>query len=155
MAKISAVIIARNEENNIERCIKSLQGVADEVLLVDTGSADRTIKLAMSLGAEVLAIEWQSYARSKNIGNERAGYDHILSLDADEALSPELAAAILAEKPRLGSLYRFNRLTNYCGQWIRHCGWYPDPKLRLFDRRAAAGRGNLCTSRCNTTAAWQ
>lgn len=97
MAKISAVIIARNEENNIERCIKSLQGVADEILVVDTGSADRTINLAMSLGAEVLAIDWQGYTRSKNIGNERACYDHILSLDADEALSPELAAAILAE----------------------------------------------------------
>ena len=143
MPKISAVIIARNEENHIERCIKSLQGVADEILVVDTGSVDRTIGLAMSLGAEVLAIEWQGYARSKNIGNERASYDHILSLDADEALSPELREAILAEKPRLGGLYRFNRLTNYCGQWIRHCGWYPDPKLRLFDRRAARWEGEF------------
>lgn len=143
MDKISAVIITRNEAKNIERCLISLQGVADEIVVVDAHSEDETANICRRHGARVFLKEWGGFAANKNFGNAQAAYDHILSVDADEALSPELAQAILAEKPRLKPLYTFNRLTNYCGRWIRHCGWYPDRKLRLFDRRIARWEGEF------------
>lgn len=141
MDKISAVIITRNEAKNIGRCLASLQDVADEIIVVDAHSDDHTVEICRQHGAQVYLKDWEGYAANKNFGNERATHHHILSLDADEVLSPELARAIVAEKAQLKPLYSFNRLTNYCGQWIRHCGWYPDPKLRLFDRRIARWEG--------------
>ncbi len=143
MNKISAVIIAKNNENDIKRCLTSLKDVADEIIVVDAFSQDRTPEISKKLGATVYQIEWHGYSRNKNYGNQKASHDFILSIDSDEALSPELAAAIIAAKPDLGSLYTFNRRTNYCGKWIRHCGWYPDVKLRLFDRRVAQWEGDF------------
>ena len=133
--KISVVIITFNEEKNITRCINSVKKIADEIIVVDSFSTDRTVAVAESCGAKVIQTQWQGYAATKNYGNTIATHDYILSLDADECLSDELQQSIANEKDNLEDVYEMNRLTNYCGSWIRHGGWYPDTKIRLFDRR--------------------
>jgi glycosyltransferase involved in cell wall biosynthesis len=143
MEKISAVIITVNEERRIGACLDSLTGVVDEIVVVDGYSEDRTPELCRERGARVVQTEWRGYATTKNFGNELASHDAILSIDSDEALSPELAGSIHSIRGEPGSLYECNRLTRYCGHWIRHCGWYPDRKLRLFDRRVARWEGDL------------
>ena len=136
--QISAVIICLNEERNLGRALNSLNGIVDEVLVLDSGSTDRTRDIALLHGAKFLDIEWEGYASTKNRGNEMASFEHILSLDADEELSPELQQSILKLKSS-GETGAFtcNRLTNYCGKWIRHSGWYPDRKIRLFPKGKA------------------
>jgi glycosyltransferase involved in cell wall biosynthesis len=135
MPKLSAVIITKNEERNIGRCIDSMDGVADEIIVVDSGSTDNTERICKEKGASFLYNEWKGYIEQKNYANSLAKHKHILSLDADEALSDRLRESILKEKENFQSdAYEMNRLTNYCGKWIRHCGWYPDRKLRLFDK---------------------
>jgi glycosyltransferase involved in cell wall biosynthesis len=136
MRKISAVIITYNEEKNIGRCIDSLQGVADEILVVDSFSTDRTPEIVAERGAVYLANPFGGHIEQKNFAMAQARYDYILSLDADEALDDPLRRSILAIKNDWqADGYTMNRRTNYCGQWIWHCGWYPDRKLRLWDRR--------------------
>lgn len=134
--KISAVIIAGNEEEKIAEAIRSVDW-ADEVLVVDARSTDRTRETAEELGARVIVRPWPGFALQKQFGVDAAKFDWILSLDADERISPELTAEIMAIKntrePADG--YRFSRLAYYGGRPIRHCGWYPDWQLRLFDRR--------------------
>ena len=133
--QIAALIIARNEAANIERCIASLRGVADEILVLDSDSTDDTVALARAAGATVTEVVWKGYAQTKNEGHLLTRAPYILSVDADESLSEGLRAEILAVKPRLkGEAYAMPRLNWYCGRWIRHCGWYPDPKIRLFPR---------------------
>lgn len=136
MSKISAVIITFNESNNIARCIRSLSGVADEIVVSDSFSTDRTVELAKELGAKVLLHPFTGYGATKNNANEHAENDWILSVDADEELDPELAQGILHLKNQLAAdtVYECQRLNNYCGQWIKHGGWYPDKKVRLFNR---------------------
>ncbi len=134
--QISATIVTLNEERNIARAIQSLT-CADEILVVDSGSTDRTREIAAGLGARVIEEPWRGYAAQKNFAACSAAHDWILSLDADEELTPELASEIAALKhnpaPRDG--YSFPRLAQYLGRWIHHSGWYPDRKLRLYDRR--------------------
>lgn len=134
--KISAVIIAKNEERNIGRCLRSLQRVADELLVVDSGSTDRTVDICQQHGARVLQHPFEGYRDQKNYATAQAIHDYVLSLDADEALSVELERSIMAVKSdwRCDG-YTFNRLNYFCGDWVRHSGWYPDCKIRLFDRR--------------------
>lgn len=135
--KLSVVIIAFNEEHNIGRCIQSVQGLADEVLVVDSFSADRTVAICQELGARVVQHAFAGHIEQKNYALSQAAFDWVLSLDADEALSDTLKQSIQNIKPTLQSGaegYTMNRLTNYCGHWVRHCGWYPDTKLRLFNR---------------------
>ncbi len=133
MPKISAAIITFNEEKNIERCIKSLVEVSDEVIVVDSGSTDSTIEIANNLGAKVIFNKFEGHIQQKNFAITQTSNDWVISLDADEALSNELKSSILKSKENLfGDGYKFNRLTNYCGKWIKHCGWYPDTKIRLF-----------------------
>ncbi len=135
MAQISAVIITYNEEKNIERCIKSLLPVADEVVVLDSFSTDRTEEICKSLGASFYQQKFAGYREQKNDALAYAKFDYVLSLDADEALSDELKNSILKVKGNLKyDGYIFNRLNNYCGQWIYHSNWYPDKKLRLFNR---------------------
>jgi glycosyltransferase involved in cell wall biosynthesis len=135
---ISAVIIAFNEARNIGRCLESLQGVADEIVVLDSYSTDDTAHICAAYGVRFVQHPFDTYAAQKNRANALARYDLVLSLDADEALSPELRASLLAVKADwTGGAWAVNRLTNYCGQWIRHGGWYPDRKIRLFDRREA------------------
>ena len=133
---LSAVIITYNEARNIGRCLDSLAGVADEVVVVDSFSTDATEAICKAKGARFVQHAFRGHIEQKNWALEQALYPHVLSLDADEALDETLRASILAVKDNWACEgYRMNRLTNYCGQWIYHCGWYPDRKLRLFDRR--------------------
>ena len=140
--RVSAVVITFNEERNIARCLESLRGVADDVVVVDSGSSDRTEEICRAHGADFVRQDWLGYAAQKNLADDRARHDWILSLDADEALSAELRRSILALKQ--GGEVRvaeFARLTNYCGHWVHHGGWYPDRKVRMFDRRKVRWEG--------------
>lgn len=137
MQPLSVVIIAYNEERNIARCINSVAGLAAEVVVVDSYSTDRTVEIATGLGAKVVQHAFAGHIEQKNYALSQATHNWVLSLDADEALSDELRIAIqnlhLENSPTQG--YTMNRLTNYCGHWVRYCGWYPDVKLRLFNRQ--------------------
>jgi glycosyltransferase involved in cell wall biosynthesis len=136
--KISATIITYNEERNIARAMESLR-CCDEILVLDSGSSDRTCEIAANLGARVEESAWLGYADQKNWASERAANDWVLSIDADEALSEALEAEIWQLKKRGPSYdgYTMPRLAQYLGRWIFHSGWYPDRKVRLFDRRKA------------------
>lgn len=134
MNKISAIIITYNEERNIERSIRSLSKVADEVIVVDSFSKDKTVSIAEGLGARVFQHAFDGYGPQKKFAAAQAQYPWLLNIDADEAISPELEKSILAVKEKADcNAYKFNILPNYCGAWIRHCGWYPAPKVRLWN----------------------
>jgi len=136
MIKLSAVIITYNEEDKIERCILSLKSVVDEIVVVDSFSTDKTEEFCIRHGAKFIKNPFGGYIEQKNFALTCASNDYILSLDADEALSEELKQSILEVKENwTHDGYYFNRFNNYCGQWIRHSNWYPDRKMRLFDRR--------------------
>lgn len=142
--KISATIITCNEERRIARAIESLR-CCDEIVVVDSGSIDRTAEIAGKLGARVMESPWPGYARQKNLAAERAANDWILSIDADEALSEALEAEIWQIKkngPRFDA-YTMPRLAQYLGRWILHSGWYPDRKIRLYDRRKSRWVGEF------------
>jgi glycosyltransferase involved in cell wall biosynthesis len=142
MEKLSVVIICFNEEKNIGRCIDSVIDVADEILILDSYSTDQTVNIAVSKGAIVKQEVFKGFIEKKNKAVELASYDYVLSLDADEALNPLLAGSILRAKETFTNrAYRMNRCSNYCGQFIRHGSWYPDAKIRLFDRRIAQWGG--------------
>lgn len=141
--KISATIITRNEERNLPRAIESLR-CCDEILVVDSGSTDRTVEIAARFGARVLEANWRGYAGQKNYASDQALHDWVLSIDADEALSEDLEAEIWALKKRgpAYDAYTVPRMAQYLGKWILHSGWYPDRKIRLFDRRKARWVGD-------------
>ncbi len=144
MIQLSVVIITLNEEKNIARCLDSVKGIADEIVVVDSKSTDNTVEICKSYGARVIQHPFEGYVNQKNFANAQATNDHILSLDADEALSDELYHSIKQVKQKFDADgYTMNRLTNYAGKWIRHSGWYPDVKLRLFDRRKGEWTGLL------------
>lgn len=135
MIKISAVIITYNEERNIERCLQSLQGIADEIIVVDSFSTDRTQEICKAFDIKFLQHPFEGHIQQKNYAVTQTSYDHILSLDADEELSPTLRFSIMEVKHKWEKDgYEFNRLTNYCGSWIKYAGWYPDTKLRLWKK---------------------
>lgn len=140
---ITGGIITKNEEENIEECILSLQSVCEEVVVLDSGSEDKTVELAKSLGAVVEDEPWQGFEVAKNRLNQLASHPYILNLDADERLSETLIDSILKAKPMLTGSYSMHRLNNYCGQWIKHCGWYPDKKIRLFPKTTQWKGGSL------------
>ena len=140
--KISAVIITYNEARNIVRCLNSLEGIADEIVVVDSFSKDETETLCKTFNVRFLQHPFEGFMQQKSWACKQAGFNYILSLDADEQLSEELRNSILQVKSDWKSdAYSFNRLTNYIGKWIRHCGWYPDAKLRLWDRRKGSWSG--------------
>jgi len=142
MISISAVIITFNEEHNIARCLDSLVGVVDDIVVIDCFSTDNTEKICLEKGARFVQHAFEGHIEQKNWALGQALYPYILSLDADEALSEALRQSILAVKADWRyDAYIMNRLTNYCGQWIRHSGWYPDRKLRLFERSKGAWGG--------------
>jgi glycosyltransferase involved in cell wall biosynthesis len=134
--KISAVIITFNEADNMGRCLESLKQTADEIVVVDSFSTDRTGEICKSQGVEFIQHPFEGHIEQKNYALSCATNDVVLSLDADEALSDELMESIQTARRSWGAEgYSMNRLTSYCGRWIRHCGWYPDKKIRLWDRR--------------------
>jgi glycosyltransferase involved in cell wall biosynthesis len=140
--QISATIVTLNEERNIARAIESLRSL-DEVLVVDSGSGDRTREIAMHCGARVIEEPWRGYAAQKNFAAACASYDWILSIDADEVVTPELAEEILKLKKNGANFdgYSFARRAQYLGRWIRHSGWYPDRKVRLYNRSKSLWTG--------------
>lgn len=139
---ISAVVITLNEERNIARCIDALEGIADEIVVLDSGSTDATRRICEQKGVAFHTRPFDDYAEQKNRAAALAKHDFILSVDADEAPSETLRASIFAAKagPK-ADVYSMNRLTSYCGRWVKHCGWYPDTKIRLYDRRKAQWTG--------------
>jgi len=143
MPPISATIITHNEARNIARAIRSL-AVADEVVVVDAESTDETRTIAADLGARVVVHPWAGFTAQKNFATEQARHDWILSLDADEELNADAQAAVAhwktGEPGATG--YRLARRARYLGRWILHSGWYPDYKLRLFDRRRGQWQGD-------------
>lgn len=144
-AKISAVIISLNEERNIARCIESLTDVADEIIVLDAYSTDKTIEICRAAEVTFVQREWEGYSEAKNFANNLASGDYILSVDADEALSPELADSILSIRntaPR-GTAYSMNRFSSYFGKWIRHGDWYPDRKVRIFRKDEGHWEGSI------------
>ncbi len=137
MKKISATIIALNEERNIERCLKSLQGIADEVIVVDSFSKDKTVEICEKYGAKVFQHPFEGYGAQKNFAVSLASFDLILSLDADEALSEHLKASLLkAKNDETFDAWKCHRINNFCGKWIKHGGWYPDRQLRFWNKNA-------------------
>jgi len=136
MPKISVVVITLNEEKNIGRCLDSVKEIADEILVVDSFSNDSTREIVESKGGRFIQHTFEDYVKQHIYADSIATYDHILMLDADEALSEELVQSIkVVKKYWKNDGYFMNRMTNYCGKWIKHSGWYPDKKLRLYDRR--------------------
>lgn len=131
---ISVIIITFNEERNIARCIESVKSIADEIIVVDSFSTDNTKTIADSLGAIVLDHEFEGHIQQKNWAKSQASHEFVLSLDADEAISPELAREILTEKQNKFpfAAYTMPRLNFVGEQAIKGCGWYPDRKLRLW-----------------------
>lgn len=142
--KITATIITLNEERHIARAIESLR-CCDEILVLDSGSVDRTMELAEKLGARVLESPWRGYAGQKNWAAEQSANDWILSLDADEALSEALEGEIwnLKKNGPKHDAYTMPRLAQYLGRWILHGGWYPDRKIRLYNRHKAKWVGDF------------
>ena len=135
---ISATIITLNEERHIARVMESLR-CCDEIIVVDSGSVDRTIEIAANLGARVIENPWRGYAEQKNYASDQASNDWILSLDADESLSEALEGEIwhIKKSGAQYDAYTMPRMAQYLGRWILHSGWHPDRKIRLFDRRKA------------------
>jgi len=142
MVKLSVVLITLNEEKNLPRCLDSVKDIADEIVVVDSFSKDRTEEIVNSYGGKVFQKTFDGYVNQKNFADSKATYNHILSLDADEVLSDELRESVKKAKINFtADAYTFNRLTNYAGKWVHHCGWYPDRKMRLFDRTKGAWEG--------------
>jgi len=135
MIKLSIVIITWNEEKNLARCLDSVKEVADEIIIVDSQSTDNTTSIAQNYNAKVFQHVFSGYADQKNFATGQATNDWVLSLDADEALTPRLIESILeVKKNPKHPVFQMPRLTNYCGKWIKHCGWYPDKQTRLYNR---------------------
>lgn len=142
MQKISAVIITFNEEKNIGRCIKSVKDIVDEIVVVDSFSTDRTEEICNSFNVKFVKHEFEGHIEQKNWAITQASNHYVLSIDADEVLSDTLKRSIQHVKVNWKcDGYKFNRLTNYCGKWIKHTGWYPDVKLRLCDSRKGFWKG--------------
>jgi len=130
--QISAVVITKNSASTLIKCLESLQKVADEVIVVDSGSTDLTVNIAEQYGCRVIHSAWLGYGPTKNLGHQTARGAYILSLDSDEELSADLILELNNIRHHLNGVYGFKRLNNYCGKWIRYGAWYPDKKTRLF-----------------------
>ncbi|MFW5757599.1 MAG: glycosyltransferase family 2 protein [Bacteroidota bacterium] len=134
--KLSVAVITLNEEKNIGRCLASVQSFADDIVVVDSFSTDKTESICNEYKARFIKNPFQGHIEQKNFALQQAKYDHILCLDADEAIDETLRQNIVKVlKNWKSDACSMNRLTNYCGKWIHHTGWYPDTKIRLFDRR--------------------
>lgn len=146
MKKLSATIITLNEEDKIRPCIESLKDIADEIVVVDSLSTDATKSICEDLGVRFIEQKWLGYSEQKNMANSLATNDWILSIDADEVVSDELKKSILKIKENDtpdNAVFSFNRLNNYCGKWIRHCGLYPDKKIRIWNRNIGKWEGYI------------
>ena len=142
MLKFSGVIITYNEEKHIEKCLASLAPVVDEIVVVDSFSTDKTKSICNKYNVKFIEQEFLGYVEQKNFALEEAKYDYVIALDGDEALSKELQKSISELKNNWKfDGYYCNRFNFFCGQWIKHSDWYPNKKLRIFDRRKAKWSG--------------
>jgi glycosyltransferase involved in cell wall biosynthesis len=137
MKPFSAVIITYNEEKKIARCLESVAGIADEIVVVDSFSTDKTKQICESFNVRFIEHPFHGYIEKKNYAMSLASHDYVLSLDADEALDDELKQSILQERDKdfPYDCYQMSRMTTFCGQWIKHGTWYPDRKLRLLNHK--------------------
>jgi len=150
---LSVILITKNEAANIEACLRSV-AFADEVVVLDSGSTDGTVQMALALGARVeLATDWPGFGPQKNRALALASHSWVLSLDADERVTPELQAEIqtVVEGVSTTHTWEIPRMTQFCGQWIHHCGWTPDYVVRLFRRDAARFSDDLVHERVLTS----
>lgn len=142
MNKLSVVIITRNEEKNIARCLESVKEIADEIVVVDSFSTDRTKEICLQFGIKFEEHAFEGYIEQKNYAVSLSSNDYIFSIDADEAIDEKLKLAILKAKQGFAADgYLMNRLNFYGGRWIRHGSWYPDRKLRLYNRTRGQWEG--------------
>ncbi|MBQ0735759.1 glycosyltransferase family 2 protein [Aquimarina celericrescens] len=142
MIKLSGVIITYNEERKIETCLTSLKDVVDEIVVVDSFSTDKTEEICGKFGVKFIKQKFLGYKEQKNFAITQASYSHIISLDGDEALSPELQKSLIKLKSNwVYDGYYMNRYNNFCGQWIKHSDWYPDKKLRAFVKGKGEWKG--------------
>jgi glycosyltransferase involved in cell wall biosynthesis len=133
---LSATVITYNEQANIGRCLDSLAGIADDIVVVDSFSQDETANICAAHAVRFVQHDFEGHIQQKNYALTLAQSDYILALDADEALTEGLRESILAVKRNWSADgFLVHRRTNYCGRWIRHSGWYPDKKIRLWHRR--------------------
>lgn len=136
MPRLSVAIITFNEEKHIARCIDSVSEIADDIVVVDSFSTDGTKEICLNKKVRFIENKFLGHIEQKNFALGQAENDYVLALDADEALNEQAVKAVIDLKNGESLIHaEFNRLTNYCGKWIKHCGWYPDRKLRLVDRR--------------------
>ena len=144
MKKIAAAIITFNEEKNIERCIKGLIDCVDEIVVLDSFSSDRTKEICERYEVTFVQKEWEGYAKTKNKLNDLIDAEYIFSIDADEVPDLVLREDIRKiKKDTFNGIYILNRRTNYCGKWIKHCGWYPEYKKRIFLKSQACWKGDF------------
>lgn len=152
LASLSVIVITKNEAHNIQACLQSVS-FADQIVVLDSGSTDGTPDMARKLGAEVSEnLDWKGFGVQKNRALALARSDWVLSLDADERVTPSLQAEIQAAMENPGyDVYEFPRLSSYCGQYMRHSGWYPDRITRLFKRNTATFSDELVHERVITS----
>lgn len=132
--KLSVIAITKNEESHISKCLESVKW-ADEIIVLDSGSADKTVEICKQFTPHVFETDWQGFGIQKQRALEKATGDWVLSIDADEIISPELRAEIEnAIRQNQFDAFLLPRLSSYCGKFIKHSGWYPDDILRLFCR---------------------
>lgn len=142
MNKISTVIITKNEQKNIERCLLSVLNFSDEVIVVDDFSTDQTPNICKRYDIVFIKNNFKDFACQKNIALDNARFPLVFSIDADEEVSEELKQSILEIKAHPTNVfYSMNRRTNYLGKWIRYSGWYPDTKIRLWQKNHARWEG--------------
>ena len=146
---LSAILITHNEAHNLPACLDSLQGWVSEIVIVDNGSTDETLTIAERYGARIVRVsDWPGFGPQKNRALDAAQCDWVLSIDADERISPELAQDIQrVVQQDAARAYNLPRLSWYCGRFMRHSGWYPDPVLRLFKRGRARFTDDLVHER--------
>lgn len=155
---LSAIVITHNEAHNMHDCLHSLSGLVDEIIVVDSQSSDETVAIAQQHGAKVIqSVDWPGFGPQKNRALDLASCDWVLSIDADERVTPELALEIkrVLQTSEAALAYQMPRLSSYCGKFIHHAGWRPDYVLRLFKRGTARFSNDLVHERVVTTHAVQ
>lgn len=142
MIKLSVAIITFNEEKRIARCLESVKSMADEIIVIDSYSTDQTEEICKKYPVNFIKNKFSGHVEQKNFALSKTQFEYVLSLDADEVLSDQLMAEITKIKhdPKFQA-YSFNRLTNYNGHWVRYCGWYPDEKVRIINKKFAKWGG--------------
>jgi glycosyltransferase involved in cell wall biosynthesis len=145
MNRLSACLITLNEEHNLPRALASLEGIADEIIVVDSGSTDKTASIAREHGVALFERAWTNYSEQKNFAAECAQNEWVFSMDADEELSSALQTSLLDWKKRdpQFAVYEMARKTWYLGAWVKHSGWYPDFQRRLYRRDRARFSGMI------------